>query len=336
MRPPPMGDPYASLRPTWNELEQLVRKADAQGVGSLRFAETERLGATYRLVTAHLARLRQEARDPEIVQYLNDLAIRAHGVIYRPTRDRLDPLGFFVRRFPQTFRETGRYQAVAAGLLIAAALVAFGAVQVDRELAYTLVPQGLYPRDALHTLILDPHAQDVLLTHGRDQGVGEKAFFASFLMTNNTKVGLLAFVTGVMAMVPTVLLILYNGLMLGAFASVFFGDGGFHPLFWPWLLPHGVTELLAINICSAAGLYVGMGVIDPGRLPRRDAIVLRARVALRLALGTVPMFIAAGFIESFLRQSSWPPLPRLAFAVGTVLLWVAYLGFAGRRRDADG
>jgi uncharacterized membrane protein SpoIIM required for sporulation len=329
-----MGDPYASLRTTWNELEDLVRRAGDQGVGSLSFEQTERLGATYRLVTAHLARLRQEARDPEIVQYLNDLAIRAHGVIYRPTRDRLDPLGFFVRRFPRTFRDTGRYQAIAAGLMLAAAIVAFGAVQVDRELAYTLVPPGLYPRDSLHTLILDPHAQDVLLTHGRDQGVGEKAAFASFLMTNNTRVGLLAFVTGVIAMVPTVFLILYNGLMLGAFASVFFGDGGFHPLFLAWLLPHGITELLAINICSAAGLYIGMGVIDPGRLPRRDAIRLRAQVALRLALGTIPMFVAAGLIESFLRQSSWPPLPRLAFAAATVALWIAYLGFAGRKEKS--
>lgn len=331
-----MGDRYANLRPTWNELEDLVRRAQQGGVTGLTFEQTERLGATYRLVTAHLARLRQEARDPEIVQYLNDLAIRAHGLIYRPTRDRIDPVGFFTRRFPRTFRETGRYQAAAAAMMLAAAIVSFAAVQLDRELAYTLVPAGMYPRDALHTLILDPQAQDVLLTHGRDQGTGDKALFASFLMTNNTKVGLLAFVTGVLAMVPTVFLVLYNGLMLGAFASVFFGGGGFHPLFLPWLLPHGVTELLAINICSAAGLYVGMGVVDPGRLPRRDAVRLRALVALRLALGTLPMFVLAGLIESFLRQSTLPPAPRLIFAAATAALWLAYLGFAGRGRTDDG
>ncbi len=329
-----MGDPYARYRPVWQELENLVALATSKGIGSLTFAETERLGATYRLVTAHLARYRQEGRDPQIVAYLNDLAIRAHGVIYRPTRDRLDPVGFFKRGFPRVFRETGRYQAAAWALMLAAGVIAFVAVQLDRELAYSLVPNAMYPRDALHTLILDPTAQEGLLTSGREEGSAVKSLFASFLMTNNTRVGLLAFVSGILAGVPTVLLILYNGIILGAFTSVFVSGSGIHPLFLPWILPHGVTELLAINIASAAGLYIGAGVLDPGRLPRLDAIRLRARVALRLMLGTVPMFIAAGLIESFIRQSELPPWFRLVFAAATAVFWVVYLGWAGRKADA--
>lgn len=329
-----MGDPYARYRPVWAELEELVGMATHKGIGFLTFAQTERLGATYRLVTAHLARYRQEDRDPQIIAYLNDLAIRAHGVIYRPTRQRLDPVGFFLRGFPRVFRETGRYQAAAWALMLAAAVLAFMAVQLNRELAYSLVPQGMYPRDALHSLILDPSASEALLTSGRDEDAGTKSAFASFLMRNNTRVGLLAFMSGILAGVPTVLLLLYNGVVLGAFTSVFVSAGGIHPLFLPWILPHGITELLAINIASAAGLYIGAGVIDPGRLPRSDAIQQRARVALRLMLGTLPMFIAAGLIESFIRQSELPSWARLTFAAMTAVFWVVYLGWAGRKHDA--
>ncbi len=335
MRRPSMGDPYQKHRPVWNELERLLARAGSRGLGTLDFEETERLGATYRLVTAHLARHRQDARDPDIIAYLNDLAIRAHGTLYRPTRDRIDPVGFYLRRFPRTFRATWRYQLAVWVLMTVSAIVCFTAVQVDPELVYSLVPAGFYPRDALHALMLDPAAQDALLTHGRGEAAGGKALFASELMVHNTKVGLLAFVSGVLAGVPTVLLVIYNGIILGSFSSVFYGDEGLNPLFLPWLLPHGVTELLAIHIAAAAGLYMGVGVIDPGRLPRADAIRLRTRVALRLMMGTVPMFVAAGLIESFLRQSHLGSGWRLAFALVTAILWTAYLGWAGRSRGSE-
>jgi len=328
-----MGDPYARHRPTWDELEQLVDQVRQHGPRSLTFEQTERLGVTYRLATAHLARFRDQGRDPQIVAYLNDLAIRAHGVLYRPTRDRLDPWGFLRHRFPVTFRRTWRYQAAAWLGMLATAAIAFGTVQADRELAYSLVPSWFYPRDALHALMLDPAAQESLLTHGRDQATGEKAFFASFLMRHNVRIGLMAFVSGGLAGVPTVLLILINGAVLGAFSSIFWVDGGFHPLFLPWLLPHGVTELLAINIACAAGLFIGASVLDPGRLPRRDALRLRARTGLRLALGTVPMFVLAGLIESFVRQSHLDPGWRLGIAGVTALMWALYLGFVGRNDE---
>ena len=326
-----MGDVYASQRPVWEELEKLLTRVGAHGLASLSFEEVDQLGTLYRLVTAHLAQLRQAGRDPGAIEYLNDLAIRAHGVIYRPTRERVDPVGFARKTFPRTFRRTWRYQATAWVLMLAAAAVTFGAVQADRELCYSLIPSTFYPRDALHALLVDPGARDALLTHGQDQAGGQKAFFSAWLMRNNARVGLLAFVSGVLAGVPTVLLVLYNGIMLGAFSSIFLVDGRLHPLFLPWILPHGVTELLAVNVASAAGMYLGYGVLDPGRLPRMDAIRLRARIALRLALGTLPMFVAAGLIESFLRQSQLPPVWRLVFAAATVGLWVAYLGLAGRK-----
>ena len=56
------------------------------------------------------------------------------------------------------------------------------------------------------------------------QGRGS-AIFATFLFTHNSQIAIFAFALGFAFAVPTVLLILYNGLMLGAFLAVFAAKG---------------------------------------------------------------------------------------------------------------
>ncbi len=155
--------------------------------------------------------------------------------------------------------------------------------------------------------------------------------FSSFLFANNTRVGLLAFATGMLAGVPTVLLTLYNGIVLGAFASIFLHDPW--PLaFLAWILPHGVPELTAIALCAAAGLQLGAAVTMPG--PRGRAVALADAVPPVLVLfGTaVPLFVLAAIIESFVRQSMWGPWPRLAVAALCLAGAIAF--FVAARRSA--
>ena len=51
---------------------------------------------------------------------------------------------------------------------------------------------------------------------GRNSGNGFKSLMASFLFTHNLRVGLVSMGLGVLAGVPTVLLLLYNGMMCAA------------------------------------------------------------------------------------------------------------------------
>src|SRR3546814_11533140 len=72
-------------------------------------------------------------------------------------------------------------------------------------------------------------------------GDGPLATLAPALFTHNSQVALFAFALGFAFAVPTALLLVYNGLMLGAFFAVFVpkGLGG---EFGGWLLIHGTTE----------------------------------------------------------------------------------------------
>ena len=82
------------------------------------------------------------------------------------------------------------------------------------------------------------------------------------------------------------------------------GHGEHALLFLAWILPHGVPELTAINLCSAGGLALGRAVAAPGRRTRSEALRRAGPHALALAVASVPLFLAAAWIESFVREAA--------------------------------
>ena len=108
-------DRFINERKTvWQRLEDLLQLLDRMTLRKLHREEVRELGRIYRRTASDLAIARAESRDPLLIKYLNSLVIRAHGRIYRANaqggrrvRD------FFARDFPQTFRRTWRYTAVA-------------------------------------------------------------------------------------------------------------------------------------------------------------------------------------------------------------------------------
>src|SRR5690606_39026738 len=68
------------------------------------------------------------------------------------------------------------------------------------------------------------------------------ATFAAFLFTHNSQVALFAFALGFAFAVPTALLLVYNGLMLGAFMAIYV-QKGLGLALGGWLMIHGSTEL---------------------------------------------------------------------------------------------
>ena len=76
-------------------------------------------------------------------------------------------------------------------------------------------------------------------------------------------VGLLCFGLGFALGVPTLILLLYNGLTIGAFLALHV-ERGLGIEFMGWLSIHGVTEILAVLLCGAAGLVVAEKIVFPG------------------------------------------------------------------------
>lgn len=116
--------------------------------------------------------------------------------------------------------------------------------------------------------------------------------------------------------------------MLGSFQTFFFQHGLlYESLLAIWM--HGTLEISALIVAGAAGLTLGNSWLFPGTYSRAAAFRKGARRALKIIIGTVPIFILAGFIEGFVtRHTHLPDLVRLSFillSLSFVIYYYIYL-----------
>jgi uncharacterized membrane protein SpoIIM required for sporulation len=334
----PPSAPLSAPRPDPEaRLAELLARAERLRVSGLAFDEIRELGRLYRLAAARLARLRDRGDDPEAVRHLNALCVRAYGFLYASHGRRIGMRALLLERLPAALARTWRAQALAWTLLLAGALLGGALAARDPEAIYALVPASLgYSDGGLQALVESREARERFLAR-EETPLARSALFGSSLFTHNAQVGLLSLATGIFAAVPTCLLQLYNGLLVGAFAAVFLRDPWPIP-FLAWILPHAVPEFTAITLCASAGLLLGLAVAAPGRAGRAAALRAALDPALLLFGAALPLFALAAGVESFVRESALGSAPRLALAA----LFLALLAFAlagvrrlARRREAD-
>lgn len=314
----------------WDELARLIERG-RKSVRRLSADDRERLDELYRRTTIHLARVTTQTRDQHLIQYLNRLTAGAHALIYLPPRQSLwvGALTFITEGFGRAIMRHWRMHLISAILMIAGVFIGFFAAS-----STPLVAHALWPIEDVRQPGSTPEQLLSVLRSGRDQGGGEKFFFASFLFQHNFKVGLMAIAMGILAAVPSVFLMIFNGMLMGVFVAIHY-QAGIRGEMWAWLLPHGVTELGAIVLCGGVGFMLGQAVVTPGRRSRKHQLVEAGREAARVAMGVGAMLVAAAFIESYVRQSYWSTETRLIFAAGTAVFWVAYFTYAGIRERQE-
>jgi uncharacterized membrane protein SpoIIM required for sporulation len=305
---------------TWAEMERLVERVERFGLSELTPTEVSRLPIVYRATLSSLSVARAISLDANLVAYLESLGARAYVATYSAKGHPLEAAWTFLRRrFPSAVARARRQVALAA--IVMALGVVTGAALFGQDPArfYALVSEdvaeGRGPssttEELRQVLYSRRHAADLL------------AAFAMFLFTHNAAVGMLCFASGFAAGVPTFLLLFGNGLMLGAFSGLY-ADRGLGLEFWAWVLPHGVTELLAVVLCGAAGLVLAEALLFPGRHTRTANLALRGRDAGLIVMGAVLMFLAAGLVEGIFRQAVHSPIARMVVAATTAVGWVAY------------
>lgn len=145
---------------------------------------------------------------------------------------------------------------------------------------------------------------------------------------NNIMVSFNCFAMGLLTSFGTGYMLLNNGIMLGAFQTFFYQHG----LLWEsslaiWL--HGTLEIWAIIVAGAAGLALGNGWLFPGTYSRLESFKRGAKKGLKIVVGTIPVFVMAGFIEGFItRHTGLPDILRLGFillSLSFILFYYIYL-----------
>jgi uncharacterized membrane protein SpoIIM required for sporulation len=174
--------------------------------------------------------------------------------------------------------------------------------------------------------MMDTIERREMWTHGI---VTIKPLASSAILTNNLSVAFAAFAMGVTAGLGTAWMMVLNGLLIGVVGTACF-RAGLSLSLWSFVAPHGSLELPAIFIAGGAGLILGRGLLDPGTLPRREALAQSGSRAIRLLLGVIPMLIIAGAIEGFISPVALPPAPKFVIGAALLVLLALYLTRAGR------
>ena len=143
------------------------------------------------------------------------------------------------------------------------------------------------------------------------------------ITANNISVALNIFVQGVTLGIGTLVQMFRTGLMLGSFQYFFYH---YHVL-WASVLTiwiHGTLEISAIIVAGAAGFVMAKGLLFPGTYGRVEAFRQSARDGLKMAIGLVPIFVVAGFLEGFVTRHTEMPVAASLAIIGTSAAFIGW------------
>ena len=89
--------------------------------------------------------------------------------------------------------------------------------------------------------------------------------------------------------------------MLGSFFTLFYQYNVLgKALKVVWI--HGTLEMSAIVIAGCAGLLLGNSFMFPKTYTRLESFKNGAKESIKIVVGLIPIFICAGFLESFITR----------------------------------
>lgn len=269
----------------WEEFESVVKNQQN--------APPDKLAELFIQITDDLSFSRTQYPNSRTTQYLNSLASKIHGEIYKNKKEDKNRFIFFWKEELPAVMLTVRKQLFYSFVIFLIAGV-IGAVSAAYD-------------DTFVRLVLGDSYVNMTLENIKN-GNPTKVYSSSseiemfFLITrNNILVSFMIFIYGVFASLGTGLYLFYNALMVGTFMTFFYNENQLAQGL-PVILLHGTIELTSIVIAAAAGFVMGNSILFPGTYSRLASFKVGAMKGLKIVMGLIPFFILAGFIESFITR----------------------------------
>lgn len=291
----------------WQEFEKVVKNQNA--------APPDKLAELFIQITDDLSFSRTQYPDSRTTHYLNSLASKIHGEIYKNKKeDKNRFILFWKEELPAVMFSIQKQLLHAFIIFIIAGLI--GALSTAHD-------------DTFVRLILGDGYVNMTLENIKS-GNPTKVYSSSdemnmfFMITlNNIMVSLKVFVFGVFFSLGTGLFLFYNALMVGTFMMFFFQESQLSQAL-PVIMLHGTIELSSIVIAAAAGFVMGNSILFPGTYSRLTSFRMGAIKGLKIVMGLVPFFILAGFIESFITRYAFMHWTIKTIVIGLSAFLIIY------------
>ena len=288
---------------TWRRLEdELDRPAPDPDV----------LRDLYGSVTDDLSYARTHYPNRSVRSYLNYKTAALSLSLYRNERSGTGFARFWTQTVPLELYLQRDTLAVALGLFALTFAIGWASATVDPDFATSILGQRYVDMTEDNIAAGDPMAVY------KD---GSRLGGALGIAGNNLYVSMLCFVGGILLGLGTLVVLLQNGVMVGAFQQFFFARGvGWESVLGIWT--HGTIEISCIIVAAGAGLVLAKGLIWPGTLSRSRAFQLTALSGLRIMAAIAPLIVLAAIIEGYLTRLTDIPTP---LRVGFLLLNLAFV-----------
>jgi uncharacterized membrane protein SpoIIM required for sporulation len=291
----------------WKELEELSEKGNTN---------PDKLNELFVQITDDLSYSRTFYKNRSVRVYLNGLAQKVFNNLYQNRKtEKSKLLLFWTDDLPRLVYESRKEFRLAFGIFLLAMLIGALSSAMDPE----------FVRQILGDRYVEMTLQNI--ANGDPMAVykGDKEFGMTLgIGANNLFVAFLTFSTGILYGIGTILALIRNGIMVGAFQYFFVEKD----LFWDSFLTiwmHGAIEISSIVIAGAAGLTMGRGLVFPGTFSRAKSFSLSAKRGLTIMLGITPLIILAAIIEGYLtRHTELPDAFRLIFILSCFVFVIGY------------
>ncbi len=269
----------------WEEFETVVNNQHQ--------APPDKLAELFIQITDDLSFSRTQYPTSRTTQYLNSLASKIHGEIYKNKKeDKNRFILFWKEELPAVMYAVRKQLLYAFIIFVIAGIIGAVSTAHDDTFVRLILGDG-YVNMTLENIKNGNPTQVYSSSSEMDMFVG--------ITLNNIMVSLRVFVFGIFFSLGTGLFLFYNALMVGTFMMFFYNENQLAQSL-PVIMLHGTIELTSIVIAAAAGFAMGNSILFPGTYSRLASFKMGAMKGLKIVIGLLPFFIAAGFIESFITR----------------------------------
>lgn len=307
----------------WRETEKILASNSGK-------QDPDRLAELFIQLTDDLSYAKTFYPNSRTTQYLNSITAHIHQTVYKNKKEKKQTvIKFWKYEFPEILFK--RRKELFFSFLIFFIAVTIGIISSAGDSGFVRLILG----DSYVNMTLENIDKgDPLAVYKKMNGVD---MFLGITF-NNIRVSFYAFMAGLILPIGTVLILLYNGIMLGSFHYFFYErDLLFESLAVVWI--HGTLEIASIVIAGAAGIILGNSILFPGTYTRLQAFRNAAVEGVKIIIGLIPFFIAAGFLESFVtRFTQMPFYINLIIIISSLLFLFWYLAiypFISNRGKSD-
>lgn len=267
-------------------------------------------------ITDDLSYARTFYKNRSVRVYLNGMAQSVYNRIYKSKFNFFKSVKkFYVDDVPSIMYHSRKELFFSFLVLILAFIIGFYSSVKDPEFVNTILTDGYVKMTKDNIENGDPMAV-----------YKDTAPFQMFIRiaSHNILVCFSLFIFGLIAGYGTLVMMLFNGIMLGTFYQFFYSRGlsaDFNYTVWM----HGAIEISSMVIVGVAGMLLGKGLINPGTFSRLKAFNIWGRRGSMILLSLIPFIILAAFIESYLtRHTEVSNGFRGTFIILSVLLMFGY------------